>query len=48
MDDLLKVMVEQLASDGFVTVEAPVTMFRVYWICPGVSAIMNFRLGVAK
>ena len=26
MDDLLKVMVEQLASDGFVTVEAPVTI----------------------
>ena len=29
-------------------VEAPVTMFRVYWTCPGVSAMMNFRRGVAK
>ena len=29
-------------------VDAPVTMFRVYWICPGVSAMMNLRLGVAK
>ena len=29
-------------------VEAPVTMFRVYWMCPGVSAMMNFRAGVAK
>ena len=28
--------------------DAPVTMFRVYWMCPGVSAMMNFRLGVAK
>lgn len=26
MDDLLKVMVEQLASDGFVTVDAPITI----------------------
>jgi hypothetical protein len=23
-------------------------MLRVYWMCPGVSAMMNFRLGVAK
>ena len=29
-------------------VEAPVTMLRVYWMCPGVSAMMNLRLGVAK
>jgi hypothetical protein len=29
-------------------VDAPVTMFRVYWMCPGVSAMMNFRRGVAK
>ena len=29
-------------------VEAPVTMFRVYWMWPGVSAMMNFRRGVAK
>ena len=29
-------------------VEAPVTMLRVYWMWPGVSAMMNFRLGVAK
>ncbi len=29
-------------------VEAPVTMLRVYWMCPGVSAMMNFRRGVAK
>ena len=29
-------------------VEAPVTMFRVYWMCPGVSAMMNLRRGVAK
>ena len=28
--------------------DAPVTMFRVYWMCPGVSEMMNFRLGVAK
>ncbi len=27
---------------------APVTMLRVYWMWPGVSAMMNFRLGVAK
>ena len=24
-------------------VEAPVTMLRVYWMCPGVSAMMNLR-----
>ena len=29
-------------------VEAPVTIFRVYCIWPGVSAIINFLLGVAK
>ncbi len=28
--------------------EAPVTMLRVYSVCPGVSAMMNLRLGVAK
>jgi hypothetical protein len=27
---------------------APVTMLRVYWMCPGVSAMMNLRFGVAK
>jgi Tfp pilus assembly protein PilX len=29
-------------------VDAPVTMLRVYWMWPGVSAMMNLRLGVAK
>ena len=29
-------------------VDAPVTMLRVYCTCPGVSAMMNLRLGVAK
>jgi hypothetical protein len=29
-------------------VEAPVAMLRVYCSCPGVSAMMNFRFGVAK
>ena len=29
-------------------VEAPVTMLRVYWMWPGVSAMMNLRRGVAK
>ena len=29
-------------------VDAPVTMLRVYWMCPGVSAMMNLRRGVAK
>ena len=29
-------------------IEFPVTMFRVYWMWPGVSAMMNFRTGVAK
>ena len=29
-------------------VDAPVTMLRVYWMCPGVSAMMNLRCGVAK
>jgi len=28
--------------------EAPVTIFRVYWTWPGVSAMMNLRRGVAK
>ncbi len=28
--------------------EAPVTMLRVYSVWPGVSAMMNLRLGVAK
>jgi hypothetical protein len=27
---------------------APVTMLRVYCTCPGVSAMMNLRRGVAK
>ena len=26
-------------------VDAPVTMLRVYWMWPGVSAMMNFRFG---
>jgi hypothetical protein len=29
-------------------VVAPATMLRVYCTWPGVSAMMNFRLGVAK
>ena len=29
-------------------VDAPVTMLRVYWMWPGVSAMMNLRRGVAK
>ncbi len=29
-------------------VDAPVTMLRVYCTCPGVSARMNERRGVAK
>ena len=28
--------------------DAPVTMFLVYCICPGASAIINFLLGVVK
>ncbi len=28
-------------------VEAPVAMLRVYWMCPGQSAMTNFRWGVA-
>ncbi|MNM95625.1 hypothetical protein D3C81_1080770 [compost metagenome] len=28
--------------------EAPVTMFLVYWICPGASAIIYFRCSVWK
>ena len=29
-------------------VEQPVTMLRVCWVWPGVSAMMNLRFGVAK
>jgi hypothetical protein len=29
-------------------VDAPVAMFRVYWTCPGVSAMMNLRRCVEK
>src|SRR6185312_4221560 len=29
-------------------VEAPVTMFRVYWTCPGASASWNRRVGVTN
>ena len=29
-------------------VDAPVTMLRVYWTWPGVSAMMNLRLSVLK
>ena len=35
-------------SSATSAVEAPVTMLRVYWMCPGVSAMMNLRRGVAK
>ncbi len=35
-------MMDRFADD------APVTMLRVYWMWPGVSAMMNFRFGVAK
>ncbi len=28
--------------------DAPVTMLRVYWAWPGVSATMKLRAGVAK
>ena len=28
-------------------VDVPVAMLRVYWICPGQSAITNLRCGVA-
>ncbi len=28
--------------------EAAVTMLRVYWTCPGLSAMMNLRRAVAK
>jgi hypothetical protein len=34
-------------TDRF-AVDAPVTMLRVYCTCPGVSAMMNLRRGVAK
>ena len=32
----------------FIIADAPVTMLRVYCTWPGVSAMMNFRFGVAK
>ena len=32
----------------FAALEAPVIMFLVYSMCPGVSAIMNFLLSVEK
>ena len=35
-------------KDGEVAVDAPVTILRVYWMRPGVSAMMNLRFGVAK
>ena len=36
------------SSTAASAVDAPVTMLRVYCSCPGVSATMNLRLGVAK
>ena len=30
------------------TLDAPVTMLRVYWMCPGQSAMMKLRFGVEK
>lgn len=41
----LRASMRMMASSA---VLAPVTMFRVYWMWPGVSAMMNFRFGVAK
>ena len=35
-------------DDGKIGGRAPVTMLRVYCTWPGVSAMMNLRLGVAK
>ena len=35
-------------DDGDSAVEAPPTMLRVYCSWPGVSAMMNLRLGVLK
>ena len=32
----------------FIIADAPVTMLRVYWMWPGVSAMMNLRRRVAK
>ena len=39
---------DRLTAAATFAVEAPVTIFRVYWICPGVSAIINLRFGVEK
>ena len=39
---------KSIFEDQLEAVEAPVTMLRVYWMCPGVSAMMNLRAGVAK
>jgi hypothetical protein len=41
----LRASISTMASSA---VEAPVTMLRVYWMWPGVSAMMNLRLGVEK
>jgi hypothetical protein len=35
-------------DDGAFGCDAPVTILRVYWRWPGVSAMMNLRFGVAK
>jgi hypothetical protein len=45
LDDPMRASTSTMAMSA---VEAPVTMLRVYWMCPGVSARMNLRLGVAK
>ena len=37
-----------ISTSARFAVLAPVTMLRVYWTWPGVSAMMNFRRGVAK
>ena len=39
---------KQVFEDQLEAVEQPVTMLRVCWMWPGVSAMMNFRFGVAK
>ncbi len=39
---------KSIFEDQLAAVEAPVTILRVYWMWPGVSAMMNLRLGVAK
>ena len=36
------------ADLALILVDAPVTMLRVYWMWPGVSAMMNLRRLVAK